>query len=99
MACLAVYMQQIFEQYSLPFPAQDEQRDPTHCTNTIVCGCSRSDGRNNVPPVGPAAFIKRSSSKEVMTSLEREYPNSSNAAMEIGLNPVATTIAPYLSVR
>ena len=72
MACLAVYMQQILEQYSLPFSAQDAQREPTHWTNTMVWGCSRSEGRSSVPPVGPAAFIRRSSSREVITSLEWE---------------------------
>ena len=65
-ACFAVYMQQILEQYGLPQP--DTSREPTHWMKVITFGCVPSEGRRSVPPVGPAAFISRSSSSEVITS-------------------------------
>ena len=70
MACLAVYMQQILEQYSLPLLASELQREPTHCTNTISLGWRPSLGHTSVPLLGPAAFIRRSNSRLVTTSFD-----------------------------
>ncbi len=52
MVCLAVYMQQILEQYEMPFSGS---REPTQATNTTVLGSVPSEGRYMAPPVGPDA--------------------------------------------
>ena len=65
MVCLAVYMQQILEQYEMPFSGS---REPTQATNTTVLGSVPSEGRNMAPPVGPDALARRSNCMPSMTS-------------------------------
>ena len=63
--CLATYMQQIFEQYSIPFAGS---REPMHWRKTIVFGSLPSDGRLMAPDVGPDADARRSNCRPSMTS-------------------------------
>jgi len=62
---LAVYMQQIFEQYGRPTFGS---REPTQAMKTTARGCRPSEGRTTSPFVGPEAFISRSSWRAVITS-------------------------------
>ncbi len=65
MACLAVYMQQILEQYGMPFSGS---REPTQVTKTTVLGSLPSEGRRISPPVGPEALASRSNCRPSITS-------------------------------
>src|SRR5512133_2436741 len=94
MACLAVYMQQIFEQYGIPFAGS---REPAQAINTIFPGIFPSDGLRISPSVGPDADANRSNCKPVITSLYLPYPYSGNPEGCITLKPVAITTAPTSS--
>ena len=50
MACLAVYMQQILEQYAMPLAGS---REPAQAMKTTVSGTLPSEGRCISPRVGP----------------------------------------------
>ena len=66
MVCLAVYMQQILEQYCRPLALS---REPTQEMKTTFCGIFPSEGRFNSPLVGPEAETSRSNCSESITSL------------------------------
>ena len=59
-------MQQILEQYAMPFAGSLE---PAQAINTIFLGFCPSDGLKISPEVGPEAEAKRSNCNPSITSL------------------------------
>src|SRR5208283_3535508 len=84
-------MQQIFEQYSIPFAGS---REPAHAMKTIFFGTVPSDGRRGSPSVGPDAERRRSNCSPVRISLYLPYPYSGKKDVSLILKPVATTTEP-----
>src|ERR1035441_1651932 len=63
---VAVYMQQILEQYARPWALS---REPTQEMKTTFCGILPSEGRFSSPLVGPEAETSRSNCSDSITSL------------------------------
>src|SRR5664279_2652115 len=91
MACFAIYIQHIFEQYGIPFAGS---RDPAQARKTIFSGIFPSDGLLISPKVGPEADASLSNCNPVITSGYLPYPYSGKKSGCFTVNPVAITIAP-----